>query len=281
TNCLHFRRERIAASGPFRFLVGSEKKEYMMHEHLVERISRPLRALLNSGMENSVRRVAEWPDVEEATFVCFFQFAYTGDFDVEEPTRPYPRVSQTPGLPEQESAPEAVEAKANRNRKEPGRANPELCKSFKTLYFPLNTRSSKWLLPDEAPASSFTEVFLAYAKLYVLADEKGIEGLADCSLARLYNALSNFDLQEKGVGSVVSLAEYCFDHTCDKANRNGKQDRMRRMVCIYVACNLEVLWDSTDFQIIFAKHSEFSVGVVGLMAGKVSPFGGWSTPVTV
>ncbi|KAK8040669.1 hypothetical protein PG991_000457 [Apiospora marii] len=256
--------QSIAASGPFRFLVGPEKKEYMVHEHLVGRISRPLRALLNSGMEKSVRGVAEWPDVEEATFVRFFQFAYTGDFDVEVPTRPFPGSPKPPG-----SLSKNLPLK-----------QLKLWKSFKTLYFPLNTRGSKWLLPDEAPASSFTEVFLAYAKLYVLADEKGIEGLADCSLGRLHNALSNFDLQKKGVDSVVSLAGYCFDHTCDKANRDGEQDRMRRMVCIYVACNLEVLWDSTDFQTIFAKHSEFSVGVVGLMAGKVSPFGGWSTPIT-
>lgn len=80
-----------------------------MHENLVGHISKPLRALLNSGMEKSVRGVAEWPDVEEATFMRFFQFAYTRDFEVDELTRSYPRVPQTSGLPEQESTPEEVE----------------------------------------------------------------------------------------------------------------------------------------------------------------------------
>ncbi|KAK6839826.1 hypothetical protein PG987_005692 [Apiospora arundinis] len=69
--------QSIAASGPFRFLIGPEKKEYMMHTELVASLSKPLKALLTSGMAESCKRVVEWPDVDETTFLRFFQFAYT------------------------------------------------------------------------------------------------------------------------------------------------------------------------------------------------------------
>lgn len=80
-----------------------------MHAELVASMSEPLRAVVAGGMDESCRGVAEWPEVEEATFLRFFQFAYTGQFDAEEPEQPPPKSPGTPEAPEvpEEPAPPA------------------------------------------------------------------------------------------------------------------------------------------------------------------------------
>ncbi|KAK8005398.1 hypothetical protein PG990_011435 [Apiospora arundinis] len=300
--------QSIAASGPFRFLVGPEKKEYMMHTELVASLSKPLRALLTNGMEESCKRVAEWPEVEETTFVRFFQFAYTGQFDAEEPEKPPPKTPEPfedpepappepePLLLESEPVPEPVpepepepepepdfeydergrlvRAKKKKKKKptwgwrdeteviEQGTKKEKLWASFQHAFEPFEASSTRWSLPDQDPTSDFTRVFLAYARLYVLADEKDIQGLAELSLRRLHHSLTHFSFQGQGAGSIALLADYCFENTCDKG---GEQDKMRHLICLFTACNFEVLWTSTEFQRVFTGLSEFSIGVLGLM----------------
>ncbi|KAK7946763.1 uncharacterized protein PG986_011084, partial [Apiospora aurea] len=276
----------IAASGPFRFLVGPEKKEYMMHAELVARLSEPLRALVTGGMDESWRGVVEWPEVDEATFMRFFQFAYTGHFDAEAPEPPPPKSPRlSEAAPEEpfEEAELGVEtgydafgnvrlvqrrkmrmAKKAWNTLEKSQTN--LWTSFKELYTPLEIRPTDWSLPEQDPTADFTRVFLAYARLYVLADEKGIQGLADLSLRRLHRTLVHFNLQVKDADSIASLVEYCFENTCDKG---AEQDGLRRLVCLFSACKLEILWTSEVFRRVFVETGDFSVGVVGMLLARL------------
>ncbi|KAK8071106.1 hypothetical protein PG997_011309 [Apiospora hydei] len=278
--------QSIAASGPFRFLVGPEKKEYMMHAELVARLSEPLRALVTGGMDESCRGVVEWPEVDEATFMRFFQFAYTGHFDAEAPEPPPPK---SPRL--SEAAPEELFEEAEpvigaiyesfgnvhvlqrRNMRmakqawnTPEKSQANLWTLFRELYTPLEIRPTEWPLPEQDPTADFTRVFLAYARLYVLADEKDIQGLLDLSLRRLHHTLVHFNLQEKGADSIASLAEYCFENTCDKG---AKQDGLRRLVCLFSACKLEILWTSEAFRRVFAETGDFSIGSVGMLLARL------------
>ncbi|KAK8877402.1 BTB/POZ fold protein [Apiospora arundinis] len=276
--------QSIAASGPFRFLVGPEKKEYMMHTELVASLSKPLRALLTNGMEESCKRVAEWPEVEETTFVRFFQFAYTGQFDAEEPEKPPPKTPEPledhdlwPGLSQNSNM---TNFAASFQRKQlstfgavnetkmniQGQKKAKLWESFQQAYEPLKDSPARWPLPDQDPTSDFTRVFLAYARLYVLADEKDVQGLAELSLRRLHHTLVHFNIQGQRADSIASLADYCFENTCDKG---GEQDKMRHLICLFTACHFETLWTNSEFQRVFTELREFLTGVIGLMLPRL------------
>ncbi|KAK8073630.1 BTB/POZ-like protein [Apiospora phragmitis] len=275
----------IATSGPFRFLVGPEKKEYMMHAELVASMSKPLRALVTGGMDESRRGVVEWPEVDEATFVRFFQFGYTGQFDAEEPEQPPPKAPEASVSPEPEPAPEVpsseepiyyppemdhdyikrVHVKKGRKKRVEQKAKP--WDTFRDLYPPLEPKPREWPLPNQDPAYDFTRVFLTYARLYVLADQKDIQGLADLSLRRLHHTLMHLNLREQGADSIAALAGYCFANTCDKG---AEQDGLRRLVCFFSACKLEILWTSTNFQRVFGDIGDFSTGVVGIINALIN-----------
>ncbi|KAF3061963.1 hypothetical protein GL218_03741 [Daldinia childiae] len=80
----------IAASKPFRFLVGPDKKEFFMHAELVARMSKPLGTLVNGEWKEGNEGFTEWPDVDEGTFIRFYEFAYTGDYKAAEPFEDVP-----------------------------------------------------------------------------------------------------------------------------------------------------------------------------------------------
>lgn len=75
----------ILASKPFKFLVGPKKKQFMMHEAAITRLSKTLDKLLNGGMKESKERCVCWEDIDEKTFLRFGEWAYTGDYKPEEP----------------------------------------------------------------------------------------------------------------------------------------------------------------------------------------------------
>jgi hypothetical protein len=54
-----------------------------MHSSLVGALSPPLNQLANGPWTESAGAMVEWEKVEEATFVHFCQFAYTGTYRVE------------------------------------------------------------------------------------------------------------------------------------------------------------------------------------------------------
>lgn len=144
---------------------------------------------------------------------------------------------------------------------------PRLWETLVQENMPYHHRSGcRYPLIEQDPAWDFTRVFQAYAQLYVLADEKDIQDLADLAFDKLHHTLLHFNLQDNRVGDIALLADYCFENTCDKG---GEQDRMRRLICLFTACKLETLWTSSDFQRVFAKHGDFSVGVMGMIISRL------------
>ncbi|KAL5085713.1 hypothetical protein Trisim1_010059 [Trichoderma cf. simile WF8] len=77
--------ESILASKPFKFIVGPEKKRFIMHEAAITRLSKTLDKLLNGGMKESKEHCVCWEDIDEKTFLRFGEWAYTGDYKPEEP----------------------------------------------------------------------------------------------------------------------------------------------------------------------------------------------------
>ncbi|MBE3041962.1 BTB/POZ domain-containing protein [Candidatus Bathyarchaeota archaeon] len=71
-----------AASEHFTFVVGTSKRKFSIHSAIVAHQSRALSTLVNGDFKEAVYRCVEWDDIDEHTFHSFWQYAYSGDYDV-------------------------------------------------------------------------------------------------------------------------------------------------------------------------------------------------------
>ncbi len=78
-------------SSPFKFVVGPDEREFTIHSALVAAQSPSLDALVNGHMKEASEQCVKWDETDEHTFVCFSQFAYTGDYSGTEQLIPIPR----------------------------------------------------------------------------------------------------------------------------------------------------------------------------------------------
>lgn len=72
----------VAHSKPCKFLIGTDKKEFTIHSALVAKQSKALQVLVNGPFKESTDSSVVWADVEEDTFVSFWEFIYTEDYNI-------------------------------------------------------------------------------------------------------------------------------------------------------------------------------------------------------
>ncbi|EXU95906.1 hypothetical protein X797_011028 [Metarhizium robertsii] len=72
----------IAASEPYTFIVGPDSRKFTIHSALVAKLSPCLERLVNGPMREGLEKSVTWDSVDAVTFGCFFQYAYTGSYDV-------------------------------------------------------------------------------------------------------------------------------------------------------------------------------------------------------
>lgn len=72
--------DSISQSKPFKFLVGTEQKEFYIHPFSISRHSKPLDALMHGSMNESEEQCARMEEVDPDTFTRFMEFVYTGDY---------------------------------------------------------------------------------------------------------------------------------------------------------------------------------------------------------
>ena len=73
----------VFSSDLITFEVGEEAKIFTLHSALVGKQSPPLDALINGGMREAKEKRVVWREIRTSTFLCFSQFAYTGDYWVD------------------------------------------------------------------------------------------------------------------------------------------------------------------------------------------------------
>ena len=76
---------RVATSNLFRFLVGPDKQEFTIHSALVAHQSPVLKALVYGRFKEAMDCSVEWDEIDERTFISFWQYVYTGEYDTPEP----------------------------------------------------------------------------------------------------------------------------------------------------------------------------------------------------
>ncbi|KAI1086586.1 hypothetical protein F5B19DRAFT_130261 [Rostrohypoxylon terebratum] len=274
----------IAASKPFRFLVGPDKKEFFMHTELIARISMPLSALVNGEWKESLEGVVELPETDEKTFVRFCEFAYTGDYKAAEP----------PVLPKVEKS--SIDSSQGLNKKKKKKRYAEQATAdFGLGSFPAPPPSPPPPLPpgrdsmwkefmdgindgldksqkdssNIGPSANCSEVLLCHAQLYVFADCYAIYDLMRLCTQRLRCALGSFDLHSGGelnqarVADVVQLIDLLFRNT------RGK-DEVRGLLATYMACKVEDLWTNTYFHNVLESSGEVSKALIGQLMRRLN-----------
>lgn len=242
-------------------------------------------------MKEAITGCTVWEDVNEATFVRFGQYVYTGDYDGEEPfeppvQEPEPCASEVASVVDQELVAEenywgALPRKSKKSKKlsawgvepvvEPsedtGRAATPLARRDAWMSFTEERSYScgvaKSVLPPKHSntLTGYKEVFLSHAQVHIMADYYDIRPLAQLALHKLHRILCEFTLLDKRIGDIVSLLQFCFEA--------DERPLLRELLSAYAACHFKQLWTSLEFREFFASCGELSVAVMSNLVQRL------------
>lgn len=111
---------------------------------------------------------------------------------------------------------------------------------------------------DENPNRSWSDVFLAHAKVYVMADCWGVEALAQLAKNKIHQILVVFDLEENTINTIINLIDYVFDNTTDE----GCRDILRDVLSRYCAVYIKLLSKSEQFQKLLRARGDLSNAII-------------------
>lgn len=263
----------------------------MIHSALVASQSPAFERLVNNiNFKEGQGCHADLENVEEETFIRFFQYAYTGKYDegeVEpppvddeptepigpEPPEPVTSVEDSWGFGASSSSKKKKVVKSGWALDEPAptRATPkgiydQTCRTivFEALAQKFVKKVSK--LAVEVSTTNKIQVggpatsnpYLLHAKVFVFADYWGVPGLKEVSLCKLGSALQDVGLlvNTKCVRDrLVALVEYCYDEP--------RPEELLSLVHLYAAFRLPQLWESVKFQELFGDYKELSIALMG------------------
>ncbi len=238
----------------------------MVHEQALADQSTELSTLMQGKMSESLAGEAIWKDVDEETFIRFTHFAYTGDYSIptmiveasaQDIVNEVEKVEDLPPEPE----PELEPAEENgfgfgsyttpKKRKKRERASALRSIAFNSLTYPLLRPRSNFAdtcdpTISEGSSENIGEILLIHASLYVLAEKWGVNSLKMLTLFKLHRSLSMFQLDGSKVSDILKLARYAYSDE-NTPDLNTAIDRLRNLVCQYVAAYAEVISEHPTF----------------------------------
>lgn len=108
---------------------------------------------------------------------------------------------------------------------------------------------------NTGPWEDFSPIFLEQARLYVLADEYGVDSLCQLVLSKLYQTMKSFKLYDTGVNGIIELVRFVYMNT--PPNSEKKVDAMRNLVTRYVVSILGQIGENECFQELLAEGGPF------------------------
>lgn len=266
-------------------------------------MSKPLQTLVKGDMKEAREGVTEWPQIDEATFIRFWEFAYTGDYRAAEPsmdvstpststnsnanapTRRYSN-SRSYGEDIDISARRVVdsdsdmpgagmfkrEIKISKLSGGPPRGVPSRItrgtpkdEMWRQFQDQFNSNQDKVQTeqPNNNPLANYSEVLLSHARLYALADYYCVDALMALCLRKLHQMLAVFDLH--GGARVADVAQL-LDYSFE--NTGNKADGLRSMLATYAACKIEELWGNAYFQDVL-ESGEVAKAIIGQLMRRL------------
>ncbi|KAL5903066.1 hypothetical protein ACKVV7_011374 [Pyricularia oryzae] len=286
-------KKSAATSNQFRFLIGPEKQEYNIHSYLVAEQSAALRTTVHGEFKEAKDGFVTWDDIDERTFLSFWDYVYTGDYDDPEPvvgaeedvddsSIEHDGITEANGpnhhsiqaSPAEEQGLELQPEKVAIAEPEAPSASiwvhtPE--KKAKTNRIPKrdmlwNDFQKSWPIDMSIYVEDVTrsigsrptdhgDISIHHARVYVLGDRYDITRLMDLSFNKLHHALVEYDLSEHKLDGIVKLLRFCY--------AEAVPEKLRQLVVHYVSCNAEMLWKSEEFQELLEDYGNLGRAVIG------------------
>ncbi|KAG6245868.1 hypothetical protein E4U24_004147 [Claviceps purpurea] len=245
------------SSKAFEFLVGPEKKPFIIHSELVASLSPVLERLVKGNMEEAQKGSVVWEHVDEQTFIRFSQYAYMRTYE-------YPAFRPRP---QPKAGPSKTDVKTDRDSYQYTHRSSlvRMCDDAWEAFFENEPRIplhlTKVAMKRASPLAdgerNDAELLLSHARLYVLADCYGITPLMKLSLNTLYSVLTVFLEWDDVADMLIKLLRYCFE--------NDTPAELREFVVRYAVCHIENLWERTETTELARTHAEFSSAIVEAM----------------
>ncbi|KAF1958763.1 hypothetical protein CC80DRAFT_524204 [Byssothecium circinans] len=276
----------IIQSDLFTFYVGTgEVKDVIrVPSKAISATSDSLKALIEGRMSEAETKSAELKDIETEDFIRFVEYAFRRDYTVPawiiddtvkdesppppcpptpEPEEPSTEAAEAPVEPEPPAQPAErggmAKGKKGKNNKAKLRTRFNNRKYFEGGHEP-KTEILASFIPQANTAANqdFTPVLLGHARLYTFADMYLIEPLKSLALHKIHQTLLNFKLYHARIGDIVELVRYAYDRdTYEK--KDGGNDELRKLVVDYMACEVDIVGKSKEFEALMEEGGKFVV----------------------
>lgn len=110
---------------------------------------------------------------------------------------------------------------------------------------------------------NYSGVFMCHAKLYVIGDKYNIPELCQLSLHRLHVTLCCFELYPSRYDDIAIVTRYLFENT-------RSDDRIRQMMALFYACNVEHLSKGDTFQILMDETPGFAANLFSCVSERLA-----------
>ncbi|KAG5963100.1 hypothetical protein E4U56_003002 [Claviceps arundinis] len=269
--------KEIFNSRPCVFVVGEDKREFLLHSDLIKRKSEALGKLTDISFAEGRNGYVVLRDDDVETFSAFAQFIYTGDYH----------------LSFDMSAPDSAEESHGKGNHgiyaaQFRRPHNGLWRRFvkRNHYEDHDDLTDSYLLaPCEKSRSEDSEIddldvpylnighmdkdcselFISHVRIFVFAQYYGVEALMDLSTQRLHKALCGFSLSIARINDILALIRYCYEQPDLK--------RLKKMVAMYSAAVVnsqiqEVVIE--DFEDLLQERGDFAADMAWFLACRVT-----------
>ncbi|KAG5961162.1 hypothetical protein E4U57_007819 [Claviceps arundinis] len=264
--------KEIFNSRPCVFVVGEDKREFLLHSDLIKRKSEALGDVIDASFAEGRKGYVVLRDDNAETISAFAQFIYTGDY----------HISSDVSAPD--SAKESHDEGNHGNNVAQFR-HPQngLWRRFVRYEFENQENSSDpYMTSCEASESEIDDLevsysnnrhmdkeyykeFIPHAGIFVFAQYYGVEELMNLSIQRLHEALCGFSLSRERIGEILALIRYCYDQP--------GSERLKRMVAMYSAAvvNSQIPDVVAEcFRDLLRERGDFAADMALFLACRVS-----------
>ncbi|KAK5077832.1 hypothetical protein LTR64_003768 [Lithohypha guttulata] len=269
----------ILTSPIFVFRVGPDGTEMRLPAALVSQSSPVLNRLINGKMKEAQNGVAEIADVEEATFACFGQWLYTGEYITRPADRTKFRSPSLQPVPWDHGLSTKEKKKKEKTMRVEGTWNDQVVQDNTALFnnwaFSDNVchkRSKKQELWDLFTSScddrlaapprvnvaadypDMTDELLSHAKLCCFADRYVIPALANLCLDNLRLSLIDCECQSTPMRGIAELLAFTASNFPPRDEINS--ENLRSVVLSFTVIIFELLVEDDVFQEILGNGGD-------------------------
>ncbi|CAH0058729.1 unnamed protein product [Clonostachys solani] len=257
-------KELVASSGQFRFFVGPDAKEYTIHSDLVALQSPVLSALVSGGLSESISQSVKWDDIDEPSFLSFWEFAYTGDYDVSDAAYSSSDSSNLCSSDEHKKVTDHQNGSSSSEGRMDHQDDAECEQGEGSMRGMISSEATNrqrptmtWRdhvlgteYPQDVKDGDYAGAVVHHARVYILADRYGITRLMNLSIHKLGTVMKNCARVEDKAQGIMALLRLCYT--------NFVPDRLTRLATHRAADSILHLWELEEFHELLNMHAALS-----------------------